>query len=319
MGAEGALHREPVDDLGTGPAFRGAQHNRRPRDATHVLAAPRRRLDLSNPLVAAIERVRELLVHGAGVVATDDMHLVSVRAEEAAEVLLASATEHRGAADLVSVQLQNREYRAVAPRIQEAHAFPRSLERPGLRFAVADDARRDQVGIVENRAERVRERVSQLTTLVDGAGRRDAHVAGDAAWRRELTYEPEQAGLVERDRRVDLRIGSLEVDVGHDGRAAVARAGDVEDVTIALLYQAVELDVDEAQSRRGAPVTEQSRFDVLHAQRFAQQRVCLEVDLRDGQIVRGGPGGDQRIHVDGGGGRSHCAHHRHRSRGGRLA
>ena len=49
------------------------------------------------------------------------------------------------------------------------------------------------------------------------------------------------------------------------------------------------MDVDEAQTGRGAPVAEQPRLDVLRPQRLAQQRVLLQVDLADRQVVRGLP------------------------------
>ena len=94
----------------------------------------------------------------------------------------------------------------------------------------------------------------------------------------------EQPGLVERDCRVDLRVGPFEVDVGDDGRAAVARAGDVDHVAIALLDQAVELDVDEAQARRGPPVTEQPRLDVLR--RAAARAAAGLPGGRSGATVR---------------------------------
>ena len=42
--------------------------------------------------------------------------------------------------------------------------MPRARRRPGLRLAVTDDAGHDQVGVVERRAERGRQRVAELAT-----------------------------------------------------------------------------------------------------------------------------------------------------------
>ena len=115
--------------------------------------------------------------------------------------------------------------------------------------------------------------------------------------RRELAEQPAQPGLVRGDLRVDLGVGALEVDVGDDRRAAVAGAGDVEDVVAGLADQPVEVGVDEVQAGRGAPVAEQARLDVLGPQRLAQQRVVLQVDLGDGQVVGRLPVGEQAVQL----------------------
>ncbi len=201
MGPERSLHGEAVDKLGSGPPFRCAQDDRRPARPQRLRAAPRRRLDLADPVIAGVERMRELLMHLVGVVTTDEVDFVAVRVEETPHVGLGCATEHRGSADLVSVELQDRQHGAVAARVEEAHAFPRALEGTGLSLAVADDAGRDQVRIVKYSAERMDERVAELATLVDRSGRRGADVARDAARSRELTHEAEQTRFVERDVR----------------------------------------------------------------------------------------------------------------------
>ena len=193
--------------------------------------------------------------------------------------------------------MQDRQHRAVARGIEEADPLPRALQRRRLGLAVADDAGDEQIGVVERRAEGVHERVAELAALVDRAGRRHADVAGDPARRRELAHEGEQPGLVGGDARVDLRVGPLEVDVRDDRRAAVARAGDVEHRLLGAADEPVELGVDEVQARRRAPVAEQPRLDVLGAQRLAQQRVVAQVDLRDRQVVRGLPVGEQPVEL----------------------
>ena len=78
--------------------------------------------------------------------------------------------------------------------------MPARRERPGLGLAVADDARDEQVGVVEGGAVGVRERVAELAALVDRAGRLGRDVARDPARERELAEELAQPVLV-RDRR----------------------------------------------------------------------------------------------------------------------
>ena len=59
------------------------------------------------------------------------------------------------AGNFIAVQMQNRQHRAVANRIQEPVGMPACGKRTGFRLAVANHARGDQVRIVKNRAERV--------------------------------------------------------------------------------------------------------------------------------------------------------------------
>jgi hypothetical protein len=66
---------------------------------------------------------------------------------------------------------------------------------------------------------------------------------------------------------------------------------DVEDVEVLLPDDAVEVGVDEVQPRRRAPVAEQARLDAVDLERPLQQRVVVEVDLADRQVVGGAPVG----------------------------
>jgi hypothetical protein len=59
----------------------------------------------------------------------------------------------------------------------------------------------------------------------------------------------------------------------------VAGANNVDHVEIVLLDQPVEVDVDEVEARRRAPVAEEARLDVILGQRDLEQRIVEEVDL----------------------------------------
>ena len=233
----------------------------------------RRRLDVSDLRVRRVEHAGELLVHRRRIVARDDDGVVPVGAEQADDVFVVGAAEHRRSADLVAVEVEDRQHRAVAVRVEEAHALPRALERTRLGFAVADHARHDQVGVVERGAEGVHERVAELAAFVDRPRCRRAHVARDAARRRELTEEARHAVFVLCDVRVDLGVGALEVHVRDERRSPMARARDVDHVRVALADQPVEVHVDERQPGRCAPVAEQARLHVISRERLAQKRV----------------------------------------------
>ena len=49
------------------------------------------------------------------------------------------------------------------------------------------------------------------------------------------------------------------------------------------------MDVDKIQSRRGAPMSEQPRLYMLESQRFAQQRIRIQIDLSNRKIIRSAP------------------------------
>ena len=152
--------------------------------------------------------------------------------------------------------------------------MPARRQRPGLGLAVADDAGDDEVRVVEGRAIGVRQRVAEFAALVDRARRLRRDMARNAAGERELVEEPLHPLLVLRHVGIDLAVGSLEIGVGDQPRAAVAGAGDVDHVEVELLDQPVEMGVDEVQAGRRAPVAEQARLDVLLATAASSAADC---------------------------------------------
>jgi hypothetical protein len=72
---------------------------------------------------------------------------------------------------------------------------------------------------------------------------------------------------------------------------AVSGTGDVQHREVIALDDAVQVRVNQIEAGARSPVPEQPRLDVLAAQRFPQQRVIEEVDLPDGEVVRGAPVG----------------------------
>ena len=57
--------------------------------------------------------------------------------------------------NLVTVEMQHREHRPIAGRIQKLIAVPAGRERSGFGFAVAYDATNEQFGVVESRTVRM--------------------------------------------------------------------------------------------------------------------------------------------------------------------
>ena len=114
-----------------------------------------------------LQRAGHELVHLLRVVAFDEEGLPAAAAQELPELLIPDAGQDGGVADLVAVQVQDRQHGPVADGVEELGGLPGGGQRAGLGLAVADDAGDDQAGIVERGAERVAERVPQLAALVD--------------------------------------------------------------------------------------------------------------------------------------------------------
>ena len=223
------LDRQAVDLFRPGPALRRAEHDHRPARPPRLgsrLAGVR--LDGRDLGERGVQRGGEALMDGgrslAVEAARDEDGAVPVALEQRHELRLGNPREDGRVRDLVAVQMEDRQHRAVGLRVEELVRVPARRERPGLRLAVADDAGDEQLGVVERRAVRVGERVAELAALVDRARRLRRDVARDPAGEGELAEELAQALLVHAHARVDLAVGALEVRVRDEPRPAVARA-----------------------------------------------------------------------------------------------
>ena len=141
---------------------------------------------------------------------------MAVALEEGDELALGDPGEHGRVRDLVAVQVQDRQHRAVGLRVQELVRVPARGERARLGLAVAHHARDEEVGVVERGAVGVGERVAELAAFVDRAGRLRRDVARDAAGERELAEELAQSLLVQPDIGIDLGVGAFQVRVGDE-------------------------------------------------------------------------------------------------------
>ena len=82
-----------------------------------------------------------------GIVAFDEVGRPAAAAQELFELLVLDAGEDRRIADLVAVEMQDRQHRAVGDWVEKLVGLPSRGERAGFGFAVADDAGDDQLGL----------------------------------------------------------------------------------------------------------------------------------------------------------------------------
>jgi len=80
---------------------------------------------------------------------------------------------------------------------------------------------------------------------------------------------------------------------------------DVDHVEVMLCYQPVEVDIQEVQPGRGAPVPKQPGFHVIQRQWHFEQRIVPQIDLADREIIGGAPVGIHFLQKIGGEGTGH--------------
>src|SRR5262249_8313725 len=155
---------------------------------------------------------------------------VAVGLQQSRDLIVAGATEHRRAADLVAIEVEDRQHRAVAGRVEEARALPGAGQRAALSLAGANHRGDDQGPIVACRSERMGQHIAQLSALVDRPRSLHADVAWDPARRGETAAQAAQPTEVLADVGVDLAVGPLEVGKTDQSRTAMTRTREVDHV-----------------------------------------------------------------------------------------
>ncbi len=248
VGAPGALDRQSVHLGGAGPALGRAEHDHGPAGPVRGPVLAGGALDAGDAVDRGVHRRRHRAVDGRRVVTGDMDGIVTVAAQKFVQFGLREPGQHRRVGDLVAVQVQDRQYGAVADRVQELVGVPGGGQRAGLRLPVADHAGDQQFRVVEGRAVGVRQGVAEFTALVNGAGGLGGDMAGHPAGEGELLEQPGHAGRVPGDVRVGLGVRPLQPGVGEHGRAAVSGPPDAQRVQAAGLDDAVEVGVHQVQA-----------------------------------------------------------------------
>src|SRR5215813_7633551 len=111
----------------------------------------------------------------------------------------------------------------------------------------------------------------------------------DAARERELLEERKQPFDVFALRWISFGIRSFQIHRSQHAWSAMPRSSQENCIEIVLLYEAIQVNVTEAQPRTGSPVTQQSLLDVLSLQRFPKQRIVLQINHPHGQVIARSP------------------------------
>ena len=182
-----------------------------------------------------------LPVHVGGLVALDGETSVPVAAQQALELVAVDARRDGRVGDLVAVEVQDRQHRAVVHRVDELVGVPATRPAGRSRTRRRRRPRRPaRSGLSMAAPYAWREDVAELAALVDRAGRLGRDVAGDAAGEGELAEEP-RIPSPSKETRDRLAVGALELGVGDRRRSAVAGPGEEDRVDVALADQPVEV------------------------------------------------------------------------------
>src|SRR5438105_1390374 len=71
----------------------------------------------------------------------------------------------------------------------------------------------------------------------------------------------------------------------------MAWPGEVDNLEVVSRDDAVQVGIDKVQSRRGAPMAQQARFDMREFERLPQERIIVEINLAHREIVGRPPPG----------------------------
>src|SRR5262249_55323283 len=128
----------PIDFGRRRPSFRRSQYDHWPARTRRNAGASRFVLcgfDLSD---AMIERRCHGLMHARWIRALDKTRCVAIAVKEIFAFFVADAREQSGIVNLVTVEIENRQDRAVSERIEKLIDVPGSRQRSGLGFTVTD-------------------------------------------------------------------------------------------------------------------------------------------------------------------------------------
>ena len=259
---ECTLDLQPVDELRSRPTLGRPQYDHRPSRARGVFLVASVRLDPPDAFDGRSHRRGHELMHGVRVIPLDEQRRPTAPAQELVQLVFLDASEHGRIADLVAIQVQDRQHGAVGSRVQELVGLPGGGQGTGFRFAVSDHAGNDELRVVERGPEGVAQRVPEFAALVNRPGSRRSHMARNAAGKGELLEEFLEPRFVLGHVRVDLAPRSFEVHVAHDRRTTVAGAGHIEHIQIVFLDDPVQMHVDEILTRRRSPVADHQRLHV---------------------------------------------------------
>src|SRR5437773_7509990 len=165
MRAKRPFDRFTVNGLRPRPSLLRAQNDHGPpRTPANTLGAC---IDLYLPNFGdhGVERSGHREMHRTRLVAFNEMRGIAIANEQRLELLPRDASKHGRTGNLVTIEMQDREHRAVANGIERLVRVPAGRHWPGFGFAITDVARDHPLGIIAGRPVRVCEPITEVASL----------------------------------------------------------------------------------------------------------------------------------------------------------
>ena len=186
VGAPETFQLVAIEFAWSGPALGGAQHHHGPLGPVGLAAAAGFLLDGADFSHRFVHGGGHGLVHGSGLTAFHKDRPPAVAPQQAFQLPAGNAGKDRWIGDLVAVEVQHRQHRPVADRVDELIDVPGGGQGAGFRFAIAHAGQGDQIGVVKDGAAGVGKHIAELAPLMDRAGGFRGAVAADVAGEGEL-------------------------------------------------------------------------------------------------------------------------------------
>jgi hypothetical protein len=156
-----------VDDFGAGPALGRAQHDHRPAWSMCRFARSRILLKLANIGNCCIHNRRHSLVHDLRIITFHEARRPAATFKKIGQIVAIDPGEDRWVADLIAIEMQDRQHRAVGDGAQKLVGLPSGREWPGFGLTVTDDAGNNQIGIVKGCTECVAQRIAEFSAFMN--------------------------------------------------------------------------------------------------------------------------------------------------------
>ena len=204
------------------PALGGAQHDHRPGGPHRFTAGASLGADFENAPDRPIHGGGHGAVHSLRFAAFHEDRLPAVAAHQVRQLVPRNPRQQGGVGDLVAIQVQHRQHRPIADRVEELVDVPGGGQGPGFGLSITHAGQGDQVGVVEHRAAGVGEHVAQFAPLVDRAGGFRGAVAADVSGKGELLEEAAHPNRVLALVGINLAVAAVEVGGAQHPRGTMA-------------------------------------------------------------------------------------------------
>src|SRR5262245_42954857 len=129
--------------------------------------------------------------------------------------------------------------------IEKLVGMPAGREWPRFALPIANHAASDQVGIIEDCAICMDQRIAQFSAFVNRAGSLGGGMTGYPARKCEVFEEASQAFFTLFNVRKEFCIGALQIGIGDHARPAVSGSTNINHIQVIFFNRSIAMNIDE--------------------------------------------------------------------------